>query len=193
MKRPATPHPVKIEGNIKQNALVSLMETGRVRKKIVFELEELAAGSNGGTNALAGEVKVSSPTGDRKGGWWIRKARPGPFEANNGASEMVPGALPLLARELRFSMGRKEGSAWSQPEVAAGTGQTSTAGARPEDDRPEENSAVALDMYRSAQEEVAASLATMDEAKIQIGDGANICFSSQPILLHHIRKCLVVH
>ena len=36
LKRSATPHPGKVEGNTKRNALVSLPE------KIVFELEELA-------------------------------------------------------------------------------------------------------------------------------------------------------
>ena len=49
-------------------------------------------------------------------------------------NEVEPGVLPLLAKDLRFSMGKRETSTKYQPEVAAGTRQTSVAGARPEDD-----------------------------------------------------------
>ena len=184
LKRTATPHPGKASGNTKRDALASLTETGRVRKKIVFELEESAAGINGG-NSPAGVGKVSSPTGDRKGGRWNRKARPGPFEAlhlSMGLNEVEPGVLPLLAKDLRFSMGKRETSTKEQPEVAAGTGQTSVAGARPEVDRPVENSAVSLDGARPIHVVVDASIATMDEDKLQIGDGANMLSESTNIV-----------
>ncbi|KAG6424573.1 hypothetical protein SASPL_114991 [Salvia splendens] len=58
MKKSATPHPEKVGDNAKRYASVSLMETGRARKKIVFELEEFAAGINGGIVIHAGEEKV---------------------------------------------------------------------------------------------------------------------------------------
>ena len=44
--------------------------------------------------------------------------------------------------------------------------------------RPEENSAVALDVARSTLVGVAASIATIDEDILQIGDGANMLSES---------------
>ncbi|KAG6433540.1 hypothetical protein SASPL_105154 [Salvia splendens] len=55
IKKSATPHPVKTGGNTERSACVPLTETGRVRKKIVFEFEELIAGTNGGGSAIGGE------------------------------------------------------------------------------------------------------------------------------------------
>ncbi|KAG6403225.1 hypothetical protein SASPL_135442 [Salvia splendens] len=153
---------------------LTLTETGRARKKIVFEFEEIVAGTLGGGNEPVGEDKVSSPKGEREGGRWKRKARPGPFEASTDVSDVVPGILPLLAADLRFSMGRKEGSVGNQPEIKAGTGQTGATGTWLEGDRPEEKSVVAQEKPRSTSMEVAASTTAMDEDISSNGNGTNM-------------------
>ncbi|KAG6418627.1 hypothetical protein SASPL_120831 [Salvia splendens] len=68
MKKPATPLPVKAGGNTKRNACVPLTETERMRKKIVFEFEELVAGTNGRGSAIAGKDGGSSLPGEREMG-----------------------------------------------------------------------------------------------------------------------------
>ncbi|KAG6430604.1 hypothetical protein SASPL_108674 [Salvia splendens] len=168
MKKSATPHPIKTGGNTKRSACVPLTETGRVRKKIVFEFDELIAGTNGGGSAIAGKDGWSSLPGEREKGRWKRKARPGPFEASTGAFEVVPGVLPLLAGELRFSMGQKDGSARHQPEVVTGT--------RLEGALPEVNEAVAQGLLRSTRMEAAASAAVLDEDTSSERYGANMLF-----------------
>ncbi|KAG6421541.1 hypothetical protein SASPL_118097 [Salvia splendens] len=168
MKTSATPHPIKNGGNTKRSACVPLTETGRVRKKIVFEFDELIAGTNGGGSAIAGKDGWSSLPGERDKGRWKRKARPGPFEASTGAFEVVPGVLPLLAGELRFSMGQKDGSARHQPEVVTGT--------RLEGALPEVNEAVAQGVLRSTRVEAAASAAVLDEDTSSERYGANMLF-----------------
>ncbi|KAG6383684.1 hypothetical protein SASPL_156552 [Salvia splendens] len=168
MKKSATPHPIKNGGNTKRSACVPLTETGRVRKKIVFELDELIAGTNGGGSAIAGKDGWSSLPGEREKGRWKRKARPGPFEASTGAFEVVPGVLPLLAGELRFSMGKKDGSARHQPEVVTGT--------RLDGALPEVNEAVAQGVLRSTRVEAAASAAVLDEDTSSERNGANMLF-----------------
>ncbi|KAG6408098.1 hypothetical protein SASPL_131101 [Salvia splendens] len=168
MKKSATPHPIKNGGNTKRSACVPLTETGRVRKKIVFEFDELFAGTNGGGSAIAGKDGWSSLPGEREKGRWKRKARPGPFEACTGAFEVVPGVLPLLAGELRFSMGKKDGSARHQPEVVTGT--------RLEGALPEVNEAVAQGVLRSMRVEAAASAAVLDEDTSSERNGANMLF-----------------
>ncbi|KAG6399852.1 hypothetical protein SASPL_141337 [Salvia splendens] len=173
MKKSATPHPVKAGGNTKRNACVPLTETGRVRMKIVFEFEELLAGTNGGGSAIAGKDGASSLPGEREKGRWKRKARPGHFEASNGAFEVVPGVLPLLTGELRFSMGQKEGSARHQPKVVTGT--------RMEGVLPEENDAVAQEELRSTCVGAAASAAVMDKDTSSDRNGANM-LSEPPTL-----------
>ncbi|KAG6383203.1 hypothetical protein SASPL_157052 [Salvia splendens] len=155
MKKSATPHPIKNGGNTKRSACVPLTETGRVRKKIVFEFDELISGTNGGGSAIAGKDGWSSLPGEREKRRWKRKARPDHFEASTGAFEVVPGVLPLLAGELRFSMGQKDGSARHQPEVVTGT--------RQEGALPEVNEAVAQGVLRSTRVEAAASAAVLDE------------------------------
>ncbi|KAG6392938.1 hypothetical protein SASPL_147167 [Salvia splendens] len=168
MKKSATPHPIKNGGNTKRSACVPLTETGRVRKKIVFEFDELIAGTNGGGSAIAGKDGWSSLPGEREKGRWKRKARPGPFEASTGTFEVVPGVLPLLAGELRFSMGQKDGSARHQPEVVTGT--------RLEGALPEVNEAVAQGVLRSTRVEAAASAAVLDEDTSSERYGANMLF-----------------
>ncbi|KAG6392944.1 hypothetical protein SASPL_147173 [Salvia splendens] len=168
MKKSATPHPIKNGGNTKRSACVPLTETGRVRKKIVFEFDELIAGTNGGGSAIAGKDGWSSLPGEREKGRWKRKARPGPFEASTGAFEVVPGVLPLLAGELRFSMGKKDGSARHQPEVVTGT--------RLDGALPEVNEAVAQGVLRSTRVEAAASAAVLDEDTSSERNGANMLF-----------------
>ncbi|KAG6421549.1 hypothetical protein SASPL_118105 [Salvia splendens] len=98
---------------------------------------------------------VSSLSGEREKGRWKIKAQHGPFEANNGAFEVVPEVLPLFAGELRFSMGQKEGSARHQPEVVTGT--------RMEGVLPEENDVVAKEEHRSTCVGAAASTAPFPE------------------------------
>ncbi|KAG6408099.1 hypothetical protein SASPL_131102 [Salvia splendens] len=149
-------------------ACVSLTETGRVRKKIVFEFDELIAGTNGGGSAIAGKDGWSSLPGEREKGRWKRKARPGPFEACTGAFEVVPGVLPLIAGELRFSMGKKDGSARHQLEVVTGT--------RLDGALPEVNEAVAQGVLRSTRVEAAASAAVLDEDSSSKRNGANMLF-----------------
>ncbi|KAG6392943.1 hypothetical protein SASPL_147172 [Salvia splendens] len=168
MKKSATPHPIKNGGNTKRSACVPLTETGRVRKKIVFEFDELIAGTNGGGSAIAGKDGWSSLPGEREKGRWKRKARPAPFEASTGAFEVVPGVLPLLAGELRFSMGKKDGSARHQPEVVTGT--------RLDGALPEVNEAVAQGVLRSTRVEAAASAAVLDEDTSSERNGANMLF-----------------
>ncbi|KAG6405813.1 hypothetical protein SASPL_133407 [Salvia splendens] len=156
------------EGGQGHDACVPLTETGRVRKKIVFEFDELFAGTNGGGSAIAGKDGWSSLPGEREKGRWKRKARPGPFEACTGAFEVVPGVLPLLAGELRFSMGKKDGSARHQPEVVTGT--------RLDGALPEVNEAVAQGVLRSTRVEAAASAAVLDEDTSSERNGANMLF-----------------
>ncbi|KAG6394752.1 hypothetical protein SASPL_145342 [Salvia splendens] len=122
-----------------------LVWLARVRMGVVGQL----------ASAIAGKDGWSSLPGEREKRRWKRKARPDHFEASTGAFEVVPGVLPLLAGELRFSMGQKDGSARHQPEVVTGT--------RLEGALPEVNEAVAQGVLRSTRVEAAASAAVLDE------------------------------